>query len=115
MRRTTFILAVGLMVLSGFPAAQQTAPQIQNGKVETRRATAIDREIAAASPTASSEPAWVAWRAPMIAGDRDMCSWYSDRFSTMRGMYMDEGSVFMTTSGVSEQQRQPIAQPKGPI
>src|SRR6185503_6487222 len=115
MRRTAFILSLAVAAAASSLSAQQAAPQIQNGKIETRRAAAIDREIAAASPTNSSDPAWVAWRAPMVAGDRDMCSWYSDRFTTMRGMYMDEGSVFVTTNGVSEPQRQPIAQPKGPI
>ncbi len=115
MYKTLILTGLGFIVAGAAVLLAQQAPQIQNGKVETRRAAAIDREIAAASPTASSEPAWVAWRTPMVPGDRDMCSWYSDRFTTMRGMYMDEGSVFVTSSGVSEPQRQPIAPPKGPV
>ena len=116
MRKTLCLMAFGLVVAGSVAAAaQQATPQIQNGKVETRRAAAIDREIAAAAPTNASDPAWVAWRTPMVPGDRDMCSWYSDRYSTMRGMYLDEGSVFVTTTGVADNQRQPIAQPKGPI
>src|SRR5689334_487590 len=115
MSKIIFLTGLGFIVAGAAVMLAQQAPQIQNGKAETRRATAIDREIAAASPTASSDPAWVAWRTPMITGDRDMCGWYSDRNYSMRGTYLDEGSVFVTTNGVTELQRPPIAQPKGPI
>jgi HEAT repeat protein len=93
------------------------APQIQNGRVETRHGTSIDREIAAASPAGATEPSWVAWRAPMVAGDRDMCSWFSDRLGTTRGMFIDDGVVYMSTDGIANPStnRPQIAAPKGPI
>jgi hypothetical protein len=71
--------------------AQLPAPvQIQNGRVEMRTGTAIDREIAAVSGPASTDPVWIAWRAPMIAGDRDVCGWYIDRQSTVRGSFVED-------------------------
>jgi HEAT repeat protein len=52
----------------------------------------------------------------MVDGDRDKCSWYSDRFGTTRGMYLDEGMVYVTSGGVINANERPqIAQPKGPI
>jgi HEAT repeat protein len=51
----------------------------------------------------------------MVPGDRDMCSWYSDRLGTTRGMFLDDGGVFISNAGISEFQRPKIAQPTGPI
>ena len=112
------ILLVGLALVAPVGArqsAQSVVPQIQNGRVETRAGTAIDREIAAVSAPASTEPVWVAWRVPMIAGDRDMCSWYSDRLGSMRGMVMDEGSVFVSDIGVMPNTRPQFKAPTGPV
>jgi len=89
-------------------APQGPAPQIQNGRVETRAGAAIDREIASASPKASTDPVWVAWRVPMVPGDRDLCSWYSDRLGTIRGMWMDDGTIVDST-------RPKLTAPTGPI
>ena len=110
-----FALALAAPVGARHTQAPSAAPQIQNGKVETRTGAAIDREIAAVSPAGSTEPVWVAWRAPMIRGDRDMCSWYGDRFGTIRGMVMDEGSVFVTTDGTMPGTRPQFTAPSGPI
>ncbi len=120
MRKTLIVLSLVVLtpVASLLVRAQQApAPQIQNGKVEARHGTSIDREIAAASPASATEASWVAWRAPMVDGDRDMCSWYSDRLGTTRGMFMDDGMVYVTNSGVinSNPDRPQITQPKGPI
>ena len=93
--------------------AQSPAPQIQNGKVEVRKGTAIDREIASLAP-ARDEPVWVAWRAPMTNGDRDMCSWYSDRLATVRGFIIDEGGLVVDGSLVSNPRPQ-VTAPTGPI
>src|SRR5215207_7466875 len=89
------------------PLPQQ---QIQNGKLETRRAAAIDREIAALA--ASPDPVWVMWRVPMVDGDRNMCSWYSDRDGMTRGHMLDY-SVGNTVIGGST--RPQIAPPTGPV
>jgi hypothetical protein len=83
-------LLVGL--LGATTGAQQPTVQIQNGHLETRTATSLDREVAAAGATAT-EAVWVAWREPMIDGARNMCSFYSDRDypNGIRGDVLDSG------------------------
>ena len=109
-----FLSAVVALALAAPVGARQSAPpqspapQIQNGKVETRTGTAIDREIAAASAKASTDPVWIAWRVPMVPGDRDLCSWYTDRLGTVRGMWMDDAIVI--DSG-----RPRVSSPAGPV
>ena len=118
MRAVILILSLAIVVpVAGWQQSAQPAPQIQNGKVERRPGTNIDREIAAASPASATEPSWVAWRAPMVEGDRDMCSWYSDRLGTTRGMFIDDGMVYVSSAGVvnPSPDRPQISQPKGPI
>ena len=88
--------------------AQAPAPQIQNGRVDMRPGAAIDREIASASPKSSTDPVWIAWRVPMVPGDRDMCGWYTDRLGTVRGTWMDDGIV-------SDATRPKLTPPTGPI
>ena len=121
MRTTVLILSFAVVLSAGVVKAQSVtapAPQIQNGKVETRHGASLDREIAAASPASATDPNWIAWRAPMVDGDRDMCSWYSDRLGTTRGMFMDDGMVYVSSGGAigSERPDRPqITPPKGPI
>jgi hypothetical protein len=118
MRAAVLILSVAIVVpVAAGQQSAASAPQIQNGKVERRPGTNIDREIAAASPTSATEPSWVAWRAPMVEGDRDMCSWYSDRLGTTRGMFIDDGMMYVSNVGVanSSSNRPQITAPKGPI
>jgi hypothetical protein len=50
---------------------QQSPVPIQNGKVETRQASSIDREVTAAG--ALGDPVWIARRAPLQPGDRNLC------------------------------------------
>jgi hypothetical protein len=110
-----FGVLVGALALASvaWAAGQAQAPaiQIQNGKVEVRKGTAIDREIASLTPARADEPVWVAWRTPMTGGDRDMCSWYSDRLGTVRGMFVDEAGTFIDNTNSRPQ----IAAPTGPI
>jgi hypothetical protein len=94
---------------------QNQAPQIQNGRMETRRGTAIDRELAAVSGAGSTDPVWIAWRAPMVPGDRDMCSWYSDRLGTVRASLLDDGTVFVSGTSLVHDVRPQITPPTGPI
>lgn len=116
MRATVLILSLAIVVpVGGWQQSAAPPPQIQNGKVETRHGTSIDREIAAASSPSSTEPSWIAWKAPMVEGDRDMCSWYSDRLGTTRGMFLDDGMVYVTNAGVINPDRPQITAPKGPI
>ena len=90
--------------------AQSPAPQIQNGKVEVRKGTAIDREIASLAPARADEPVWAAWRAPMTSGDRDVCSSYNDRAGFVRGMFIDEGGI-----NIGDNSRPQVTAPTGPI
>src|SRR5262245_35852138 len=86
--------------------SQGPAPQIQNGKIDVRSGAAIDREIAAASPKSSTDPVWIGWRVPIVPGDRDNCSWYSDRLGTIRGMWIDDSLLT---------ERPKLTPPTGPI
>jgi hypothetical protein len=85
--------------------------QIQNGKVETRRTTAIDREIAAIAAT--PDPVWAAWRVPMIDGDRRLCSWWSDQYGSVRGELLDYN--LSGTMAIGPGQKPQIAPPTGPL
>ena len=105
-----FVMGLALVTAAGAGQGQSgSAPQIQNGKVEVRKGTAIDREIASLPPTRADEPVWVAWRTPMVGGDRDMCSWYGDRLGTVRGMLIDDGVM------ITDNTRPRITAPTGPI
>lgn len=78
MRLTAVIfVAAGLAV-----SAQQ--PQIQNGTVEVRKVTSLDRDVAAIS-AASSDPTWVGWRERAIDGWGNSCCWYTDDTYMSRG------------------------------
>lgn len=101
------MLRAALIVFAlGSGAQQAPLPTIQNGRVETRQAASLDREIAAAK-TASVEPVWVAWRVPIVDGQRGGCSTYvyvNDYYS-IRGDYL-EGQQSNST---------PLAPPSGPL
>ena len=114
MRFWVLIASVAVVAVTSL-SAQGTQPQIQNGKVEVRKAGAIDREIASIPAARPDEPVWVAWKVPLLDGDREMCNWYSDRLATNRGIYLDEGSVMIVDGMVPPATRQPIAAPTGPI
>lgn len=66
-------------------------PQIQNGRVERRQATAVDREMAAVGQGA--EAVWIGWQVPMTSGDRDLCNWYSNDSTTVRGFLANAGDM----------------------
>jgi hypothetical protein len=109
--RTFLTFALCLLPFALLPAALHAQTQFQNGKVERRQTAAIDREVTALA--ASPEPVWVAWRVPMIAGDRGTCStWYSDRDGMTRGMMLDHD---VTGTIVGAATRPQIAPPTGPL
>jgi HEAT repeat protein len=107
--RAISIALTGLLAPGADAAGAQS--QFQNGKVERRQTTAIDREISAIA--ASPEPVWVGWRVPTIAGDRGMCSWYTDRDGTIRGMILDHSATGTIVGGAA--QRPQITPPAGPL
>ncbi len=78
MRLTAVIFAAASLTVF----AQQ--PQIQNGAVETRKSTSLDRDITTISASAS-EPVWVGWRETAINGWSNNCCWYSDDNYMSRG------------------------------
>ncbi len=80
-------LAITLMLGVAALAAQSPAPNVQNGRVDARQATSIDAAIRAAG--VSSEPAWIGWREPMVAGDRRVCSTWSDGDTVIRGIVLE--------------------------
>jgi hypothetical protein len=92
------------LAFAALSAAATAQQQIQNGKVERRQATGIERELAAVS---GPEPTWIAWRVPMTDGRRDLCSWYSDDWSNVRG--------FLAEPGQSASGRPQITPPAGPV
>src|SRR4051794_2527853 len=97
-------ILVPLLVVTA--AAQAPAPQIQNGRVEQRTATAIDREIAAVGRGA--DPVWVGWRVPIANGQRGGCCTYSDDTVNIRGCLVD-------TQGDFGRNVPQLAQPAGPV
>ena len=78
----TRYLAVCLLLAAAARANAQQ-PVIQNGRVDTRQATAIDRELTAVG--SGPDPVWVAWRQPMVDGDPRLCSTWSDGRIFARG------------------------------
>jgi hypothetical protein len=112
--RLVAIVGLGALLVTSAAGQGQAVPQIQNGKIEVRKGTAIDREIASLTPARAEEPVWVAWRTPMTAGDRDMCSWYGDRLGIIRGMFIDEGGVVLDSTPGGNPRPQ-IAAPSGPV
>ena len=111
---TTRSSAISIALVSLFAAGVPPAgaqSQFQNGKVERRQTTAIDREVTALA--AAPEPVWIGWKVPMIAGDRGSCStWYSDREGFTRGMMLDHNVTGTIVGGATRPQ---IAPPTGPL
>ena len=99
--KTLSAIVLSVAAVSAGAGAQQ---QIQNGKVERRQAASIERELAAVS---GAEPVWMAWRVPMTEGRRDLCSWYSDDWSSVRG--------FLAEHDQSLTGRPQITAPTGPV
>jgi hypothetical protein len=106
--RARFLSAAVLAGGTAVAVAAQAPPAslVQNGRVETKAATSIDREIAAVGTNA--DPVWIAWREPMVDGEHNMCStWFSDRNGYVRGDMLEANET-----GV---QPPKIAQPTGPV
>jgi hypothetical protein len=97
-------------MLPAAPQAQSApAPQIQNGRLETRAVTSLERDL---PPLGGPDPVWAFWRVAMIDGERGPCStyMYGDR-EPIRGELLDSG--FSGTIIGSD--RPQITPPSGPI
>jgi HEAT repeats len=99
----TRALVASCVLAAGGAIAAAQQPQIQNGRVETRSATSIDRALAGLGAT---DPVWAAWRVPMIDGEGSHCSWYVDDNIGIRGFVMENG----TGNGVPQ-----LTPPTGPV
>ncbi len=95
-----------VIVAFGAAVAFAQQPPVQNGQVQTKPATSIDREIAAVGRNA--DPVWLAWRVPMVDGERNLCStWFSDRSGYVRGDVLEPAEAGMAPPK--------IAAPTGPV
>lgn len=77
---------IGAVVLAVATAGAQT-PQIQNAQVKPQAVTSLTRDVAALTSQATT-PRWVAWQVPMTDGQRNLCCYYSDDYTspnTVRG------------------------------
>lgn len=102
--------ALSLLTLVGMALPWQAPPVIQNAKLEVRRGVTLDREMSALAAATATDPVWVAWRAAMVPGDRDLCSsYYDSRYGGFRGMFLDGSAV--DASG----RPRTIAPPSGPV
>jgi hypothetical protein len=104
------IITILLLSVAATASAQQ--PPIQNGKVETRKVAALDKEIATLAAGATTEPVWVGWRVPIVDGERGNCSTWVDHDYYFRGQVLDYAPIGATVSTARPQQ---TTQPAGAI
>lgn len=71
-------------------AQQVLAPQVQNGEVQHVSAGTVEEGLARAG---SNGTVWVGWTVPMVAGTRDLCNWYSNAQTSVRGFLADAGDA----------------------
>jgi len=92
-------LTITAAVLSlPLPAPQAPAP-IQNGRVETRPSTSLERDLPSLGN--APDPVWIAWRVPMVDGDRTSCStWSSNNVVWYRGETLEPNPFGNTTPPV---------------
>jgi hypothetical protein len=111
-RRFAVISTMAIALPAATLGARQAQIQIQNGRVEQRTATSVEREIATIGSSAT-DPVWVAWREPMIDGARNMCSFYMDRDhpNGVRGDVLDGGFTIYNGGDMRPPQ---ITPPAGP-
>jgi HEAT repeat protein len=106
--------AITTLVLLGLAAtASAQQPAVQNGKVETRKPAALDREISTIAATAKTEPVWVGWRVPVVDGERAGCSTWVDDGYYFRGQVLDYATLGSTVATTGRPQ--PTAPPTGPL
>ncbi len=102
--------AAVLVILVAAVGALAQTPQIQNGRVDTRAATSLSRDVAALTAQATT-PVWVAWQVPMVDGERSLCcTYYNDGMvSPVRGCPMEP------TDPQAEWKAPDFPAPSGPV
>jgi hypothetical protein len=106
----TRILTVTLLAAT-LVAASPQAPSIQNGRLETRQANPLDRELATLVAGAT-DPMWAGWRVPIADGQRGGCCTYSDDWTNgtgIRGCFVEPNTTSV------DRQLPALAQPPGPV
>jgi hypothetical protein len=89
-RWSAALLTLPLAGAVGMVAAQNAAPPVQNAVQQSRAATSIARDVAVVGGTV--EPSWIAWRVPMVPGERDICSTWMDDGRHSRGAVLEGAS-----------------------
>ena len=74
--RQPFRVACLLVALSASAAAAQT-PRLSNGRLESHATTNIGKDLQALAGTLT-EPRWVGYSQPLIAGDHEMCDYWNN-------------------------------------
>src|SRR5262245_10773490 len=87
---TRMLLPVAIAVAVGVTVTAQQLPIVQNGRTETRQATSVDREVS--SFGASTDPVWIGWSVPIVAGERGGCNTWIDDSEYWRGYQLDFGT-----------------------
>ena len=78
---TTAPLLAAFLITAASAFAQ---PRLDNATIETRTVTrGLEQEIA--DVARRGQPAWVVWRAPLVAGPRQLCCWDEGRCRLERG------------------------------
>jgi hypothetical protein len=104
-----------VLLFSAALLAQQ--PQIQNGPVQTRTATSLERDVAAIA-AAATDPVWIGWREKAADGLGSACCWYSSDSEPMQRGCAVEPRVPNTRGWAGMDQPDPRPQfpaPSGPV
>lgn len=101
-----------LIFLVSMAALPMQQPQIQNGRVETRQVTSLDRDIAAIAAAATA-PTWIGWRETAAATLGNACCYYQwDSDVSQRGCPVEPAIV--DGNGNSTQTRPQFPPAAGP-
>ncbi|MEO6222572.1 MAG: hypothetical protein ABIP90_04930, partial [Vicinamibacterales bacterium] len=78
------VMMIGAVAMAAVTAGAQT-PQVQNAQMKTQAVTSLSRDVAALTSSATAST-WVAWQVPMTDGERNMCCYYSDDYTSQNGV-----------------------------
>jgi hypothetical protein len=102
-------LLISVFALGALVPAQQ--PPVQNGRVETRRAASLDRDVATLAAGAT-DPIWIGWRVPIVDGERGGCNTWINQTEIGRGMRLDYEPAGSTRVSLDPPK---LAPPTGPV
>ena len=85
-----------LVWVAGLLCAQ---PHVENARMETRPVSGSLEAAFHAIVNQQTAPAWIAYAAPQIPGDRQMCCWNSNNGVTCQGCMLEPGSANFPIAG----------------